>query len=398
MSQCPGVLCSRRMPYLDSRGLASQGGVHAVFFSNVPGQVVVNEMFFQALPKVELHCHLLGTIQRSTLTDWVQRERLAISADEIESYYTRGDKPVGVLKVLRLLERQLLRSPDDLYRMTVEYLAAARAHNIRHAEFFWNPTGTARDAGIGYRDGLQAILRGMQDAEHDHGISSLLIPSIDREAGARAAVEMVEWVAASPHEKVAGIGLDYRETDHPPELFASAYALARTSGLKTTAHAGEFGCPWTHVQTALDLLKVDRLDHGYTLLQNPALARRVADSGIIVTVVPTNSYYLRTLPPERWAADHPIRFMPAAGVRVHPNTDDPALHLVNGTQAWQKMHTDFGFDAEAIGQFMHHGIDGAWVDADTRSRWHREFEAERLAALALGRDANPPATLQSNTA
>lgn len=152
----------------------------------------MNEEFFHALPKVELHCHLLGTIQRTTLTDWVQREGLEISAAEIEAFYTRGDKPVGVLKVLRLLERQLLRSPDDLYRMTVEYLAAAHAHNIRHTEFFWNPTGTARDAGIRYRDGLQAILRGMQDAEHDFGISSLLIPSIDREAGVRCAVEMVE--------------------------------------------------------------------------------------------------------------------------------------------------------------------------------------------------------------
>ncbi len=359
-----------------------QGDAHAVFVSELQGRGVVNEAFFHALPKVELHCHLLGTIQRGTLSAWVRRERLPIGDDEIEAYYTRGKKPVGVLKVLRLLEQQLLRSPDDLHRMTVEYLAAASAHNIRHAEFFWNPTGTVRDAGIGYREGLQAILRGMQDAERDHGISSLLIPAIDREAGARAAVEMVEWVVAHPHEKVAGIGLDYRETDHPPELFATAYAAARAAGLKTTAHAGEFGCPWTHVQTALDVLKVDRLDHGYTVLQNPALTQRVADSGIIVTVVPTNSYYLRTLPPERWAAEHPIRFMPAAGVRVHPNTDDPTLHLVNGTQAWQKMHTDFGFDAQAIGQFMHHGIDGAWVDADTRRRWHREFEAERVAVLA----------------
>jgi adenosine deaminase len=344
---------------------------------------VVNEAFFHALPKVELHCHLLGTIQRGTLTEWVQREGIAVSAAEIEAFYTRGDKPVGVLKVLRLLEKHLLRSPDDLHRMTREYLAAAAQQNIRHTEFFWNPTGTARDAGIGYRAGMDAIVRAMADAEHDHGISSLLIPAIDREAGASAALDMVGWVTAHPHEKVAGIGIDYRENDHPPELFAAAYAVARAAGLKTTAHAGEFGCPWTHVQTALDVLKVDRLDHGYTLLQNPELTRRVADSGIVITVVPTNSYYLRTLPRERWAAEHPIRFMPAAGLRVHPNTDDPTLHLVNATQAWQTMHTAFGFDAAHIAQFMHAGIDGAWVDAATQRRWHGEFEAARVAALAL---------------
>ena len=348
----------------------------------------MNEAFFHALPKVELHCHLLGTIQRSTLTEWVQREGVPVSAAEIEAYYTRGDKPVGVLKVLRLLEKSLLRSPHDLHRMTLEYLAAAAQQNIRHAEFFWNPTGTARDSGIGYRAGMQAIVRAMADAEHDHGISSLLIPAIDREAGASAALEMVGWVAAHPHEKVAGIGIDYRENDHPPEFFEAAYSMARSAGLKTTAHAGEFGCPWTHVQTALDVLKVDRLDHGYTILQNPELTRRVADSGIVITVVPTNSYYLRTLPRESWAAEHPIRFMPAAGLRVHPNTDDPTLHLVNATQAWQKMHTDFGFDAAHIAQFMHAGIDGAWVDENTKRRWRLEFEQERLTALALsGRGA-----------
>ena len=343
----------------------------------------MNEAFFHALPKVELHCHLLGTIQRNTLTDWVQRERVPVSAAQIEAYYTRGDKPVGVLQVLRLLEKSLLRSPDDLHRMTLEYLAAAAQHNIRHAEFFWNPTGTARDAGIPYRAGMQAIVRAMVDAEHDHGISSLLIPAIDREAGPAAALEMMDWVVANPHEQVAGIGIDYRETEHPPELFEAAYAMARAAGLKTTAHAGEFGCPWTHVQTALDVLKVDRLDHGYTILQNPELTRRVADSGIVITVVPTNSYYLRTLPRERWAAEHPIRFMPAAGLRVHPNTDDPTLHLVNATQAWQKMHVDFGFDAAHIAQFMQAGIDGAWVDDSTKRRWRVDFEQERLAALAL---------------
>lgn len=341
----------------------------------------MNDAFFHALPKVELHCHLLGTIQRGTLTHWVRREGVAVGADEIEGYYTRGEKPVGVLQVLRLLETRLLRHPDDLHRMTVEYLAAAAQHNIRHAEFFWNPTGTARDAGISYRDGLQAIVRGMADAQHDHGISSLLIPSIDREAGPAAAQEMLDWVLAHRCESVAGIGVDYRETGHPPELFTETYARARAAGLKTTAHAGEFGCPWTHVQTALDVLKVDRLDHGYTLLQNPELAQRVADSGIIITVVPTNSYYLRTLPPERWAAEHPIRFMAAAGLRVHPNTDDPTLHLVNGTQAWQKMHTDFGYDATQIAACMHNGIAGAWVDDATKQRWHAQFEQERLAAL-----------------
>ena len=343
------------------------------------------EAFFHALPKVELHCHLLGTVQRQTLTDWVAREKAPISAEEIQAFYTRGDKPVGVLRVLRALEAQLMRHPDDLARLTREYLAAAAANNVRYAEFFWNPTGSVQDSGIGYTDGLAAICEAIADAEKSHGITGRLIPAIDREAPPRDALEMVQWVVdeqrVQPRPEVVGIGIDYREVDRPPELFAEAYALARRHGLKTTAHAGEFGMPWLNVQTAVELLKVDRIDHGYTVVDAPDFARRCADSGIVFTVVPTNSYYLRTLPPERWAHDHPIRRMPGLGLAIHPNTDDPTLHHVTPTQAWQKMHADFGFDAQALRGFMHNGLRAAWVDDSTRQRWALEFDCAFDQAL-----------------
>ncbi len=347
------------------------------------------EAFFHALPKVELHCHLLGTVQRATLTEWVAREKALISAEEIQSFYTRGEKPVGVLRVLRALETQLMRHPADLARLTREYLAAAAAHNVRYAEFFWNPTGTARDSGITYREGLAAIVEGITDAQAQHGITGRLIAAIDREAPPRDALEMVQWVVTEqqtrPRAEVVGIGIDYRENDRPPELFTEAYALARRHGLKTTAHAGEFGMPWTNVQTCVDVLKVDRIDHGYTVVDAPDFARRCADRGIVFTVVPTNSYYLRTLPPERWALDHPIRRMPGLGLAIHPNTDDPTLHHVTPTQAWQMMHADFGFGVQALRGFMHNGLQAAWVDDTTRQRWAAEFDAGFDAALGRAR-------------
>ena len=350
--------------------------------------------FFRALPKVELHCHLLGTVQRATLTDWVRRERASLSAEEIESFYTRGEKPVGVLRVLRALERELMRRPEDLERLALEYLEAAAAHRVRYAEYFWNPTGSARDSGIAYADGLASIRRAIAHAETAWGITGRLIPAIDREASPAEALEMVGWVVAHPCDEVPGIGIDYRETDRPPELFAEAYALARRHGLKTTAHAGEFGCPWTNVRTAVELLQVDRVDHGYTIVDAPGYARELAAHGIVFTVVPTNSYYLRTLPPERWALDHPIRAMPGLGLAIHPNTDDPTLHLVTPSQAWQKMHADFGFDADALRAFMGHGLQGAWIDETTRRRWRAEFErgfdAALAAASAASAAARPP--------
>ncbi|MFO1294797.1 MAG: adenosine deaminase [Rubrivivax sp.] len=332
--------------------------------------------FLHAMPKVELHCHLLGTVRRATFAELARRARAPLAEAEIEAFYTRGDKPVGVLRVLRALDAHLLRRPDDLHRIAYEYLQDAAAHQVRYAEFFWNPTGTARDSGIAYPLAQAAILRAVADAEADCGIVGRLVPAIDREAAPEEALQMVQWVIEHRRDEVPGIGIDYREVDRPPELFAAAYAAARRAGLRTTAHAGEFGMPWTNVRSAIELLGVDRIDHGYTVVDAPEFARRCADSGIVFTVVPTNSYYLRTLPPERWALDHPIRRMPALGLRIHPNTDDPTLHHVTPTGAWTMMWRDFGFTLDALRGFMLDGIDAAWVDAGTRRRWRADYGAE----------------------
>ena len=341
--------------------------------------------FLHAMPKVEIHCHLLGTVRHATFRELAARAAkratdrdapVPLTQEEVDAFYFRGEKPVGVLKALRALDSHLLATPDDLHRITYEYLEDAARHNVRHAEFFWNPTGTARDSGISYPVALAAIVQAIHDARADHGIHGWLIPSIDREASPQDAIDMVQWVVAHRREEVLGIGIDYSEVNRPPEMFTQAYALARRGGLKTTAHAGEFGMPWTNVKTAIELLQVDRLDHGYTIVVHPAYARQCADRGIIFTVVPTNSYYLRTLSKERWALDHPIRRMPGLGLRIHPNTDDPTLHKVTPTEAWMMMVRNFGFDIDDLRGFMVNGIDGAWMADDTRRVWRADFERQ----------------------
>ena len=351
-------------------------------FGNVPasrtGVIVTpaHRAFFEAMPKVELHCHLLGAVRHQTFIDLAERGNAPIGRAEIDAFYTRGEKPVGVLRVLRALDEHLLTRPNDLHRIAYEYLQDCAAHNVRHAEFFWNPTGTVRVSKIAYPEAQAAFVRAIQDAARDFKISALLIPSIDREADPDEAVEMVDRMKAHRAPEVAGIGIDYRETDRPPELFWKAYRDARAAGFRTTAHAGEFGCPWRNVETAVDLLKVDRLDHAYTIVDNPALARHYAERGIIVTVVPTNSYYLRTLAPDVWAEQHPMRRMPGLGLRIHPNTDDPTLHKVTPSEAWELMFGHFGFTLGDLTGFMLNGIDGAWVDETTKVQWRADWKKE----------------------
>jgi adenosine deaminase len=328
--------------------------------------------FFRRLPKVELHCHLLGTVRPATFIDLARKAGAPLPRAEIEAFYIRGEKPVGVLKALRTLD-ELIRAPDDLHRLTREYLEDAAAHGVRYAEFFWNPTGTARVSRIPYREAQAAIVRAIRDAR---GITGRLIPAVDREATPADAVEMVRWVIAARAPEIVGIGIDYGEVDRPPEMFADAYRLAGQAGLKRTAHAGEFGCPWTNVRAAIEVLGVDRVDHGYTVLDNADYAARCAEMGIVFTVVPTNSYYLRTLNKERWALDHPIRHMARRGLRIHPNTDDPTFHNVTPSLAWQMMVRDFGYTLDDLRAFMLNGVDAAWIDDHTRRRWRREWSAE----------------------
>lgn len=339
----------------------------------------LSDSFFARLPKIALHDHLLGTVRLETFQDLARARGAAITEAGIADFYD-ATKKLGAMRVLRVLETQVLREAADFHRITYEYLAGHAAQAVRHAEIFWNPTPSAENAAD-YARLASGIIAAMADAERDFGITARLIPAIDREAPPSAATAMVEWMIARPDPRVVGIGIDYNETRGPPELFAEAYALAARHGLRRTAHAGEFGCPAANIRTAIRDLGVERLDHAYTALDDAALCREIADRGIVVTVVPTNTYYRRTLAPERWAVDHPIRRMPAAGLAIHPNTDDPPIHHIDPARCWAMMHRDFGFGVDEIRQFMLNGVAGAFVEDGMKAAWATGFEAEFDALL-----------------
>jgi len=350
----------------------------AVLPASATGRVVTRDQreFFTRLPKVELHCHLLGAMREATFRDLARHYDAPIPVDMASGLYTRGRKPVGVLHALRAMEQYLLRRPEDLARLLREYLEDAAEAQVRHAEFFWNPTATLNTHGLPYGEIQQAMVEAMEQAERDLGISALMIPAIDREAPPAEAMVMVEAMLRHRHPLVAGIGIDYRENDGPPEWFADAYALARQNGLRTTAHAGEFGMPWTNVAMAVEQLGVDRVDHGYTVIDNPVLAEALKGRGMLFTVVPTNSYYLRKMTPDVWARQHPIRKMLAMGLALHPNSDDPQLHRVSAAGAWELMYSHMGASRDDLRAMMLHGIAGSWASEEQKTQWTAQWPGE----------------------
>ncbi len=347
--------------------------------------------FFSAFPKAELHCHLLGTTSRETFIDLVRDSGAPIPMAEIEGFYTRGEKPVGVLRIFRALESSILKKPEYLKRITLEHLERTAAQGVRYIELFWNWTGLKHF--MTYAEGQDAIVAGLIEGEEKYGIVGRLVPSIDREALPEDAVELVREMAAHRSPWVIGLGIDYRETLHEPENFWKAYRLARDAGFKLTAHAGEFGEHWRNVETAMDLLECERIDHGYTITDNPELAERAADRSIPFAVVPTNSYYLRTFTDEEWAVKHPIRRMVELGLKVFPNSDDPTMHHISISESWLLMMNWLGFSLADLRGFLANSIDAAWVDDETKIVWRQLWlpEFDRLAREAFGADCLPTA-------
>lgn len=347
--------------------------------------------FFSAFPKAELHCHLLGTTSRETFIDLVRDSGAPIPMAEIEGFYTRGEKPVGVLRIFRALESSILKKPEYLKRITLEHLERTAAQGVRYIELFWNWTGLKHF--MTYAEGQDAIVAGLIEGEEKYGIVGRLVPSIDREALPEDAVELVREMAAHRSPWVIGLGIDYRETLHEPENFWKAFRLARNAGFKLTAHAGEFGEHWRNVETAMDLLECERIDHGYTITDNPELAERAADQGIPFAVVPTNSYYLRTFTDEEWAVKHPIRRMVELGLKVFPNSDDPTMHHISISESWLLMMNWLGFSLADLRGFLANSIDAAWVDDETKIVWRQLWlpEFDRLAREAFGADCLPTA-------
>ena len=335
--------------------------------------------FFSSFPKVELHCHLLGTTGKDTFEDLVKESGADIPQSTIDEFYTRGEKPVGVLRIFRTLESQILSKPEFLKRITFEHMKRVAEQSVRYIEFYWNWTGLKHF--MNFEDAQKAIVEGLEDGEREFGVIGRSVPAIDREASAEDAVELVQEMIIHRHPKTIGLGIDYRETNHEPENFWKAFKLAKEAGFKITIHAGEFGEHWRNVETSLKLLGADRIDHGYTIIDNPELAEEAHRNDVHFAVVPTNSYYLRTFTDEEWAYKHPVKKMAEFGLKIFPNSDDPTMHQVSISESWLLMFNFLGFSLEDLRKMLENSIEAAWDDEATKKEWKRDWllEFDKLA-------------------
>lgn len=271
------------------------------------------------LPKAELHLHIEGSLEPELMFALAQRNNVKIPFNSLEEVRQAYDFS-NLQDFLDIYYQGMgvLQQEQDFYDLTMAYLQRAKADNVRHVEIFFDPQGHT-ERGISFDTAIGGILHALEDGEQQLGISYRLIMCFLRhldEADALKTLEQAEkWI-----DRIDGIGLDSSEVGHPPSKFAKAFATARNKGLKLVAHAGEEGPP-EYVWEALDILKIDRIDHGNRALEDARLVQRIVKDGHTLTVCPLSNLKLCVIDQ---IADSPVRTMLERGMRATINSDDPA--------------------------------------------------------------------------
>ncbi|QCB53614.1 adenosine deaminase [Sphingopyxis sp. PAMC25046] len=275
--------------------------------------------FIARLPKAELHLHIEGSLEPELMFELAQRNQVAMpfaSVEEVRAAYAFSN--LQDFLDIYYQGMDVLHREQDFYDLTAAYLAQANADNVRHVEIFFDPQGHT-ERGVAFETVITGITRALDDAEAGYGMTSKLIMCFLRhlsEAEAEATLD-----AALPYlDRIDGVGLDSSEVGHPPSKFERVFARAKRLGLKIVAHAGEEGPP-DYVREALDLLKVDRIDHGNRSLEDPALVARLAAEGMALTVCPLSNLKLCVVDD---IAAHPLKTMLDAGLKATVNSDDPS--------------------------------------------------------------------------
>ena len=273
----------------------------------------------QRLPKVELHLHIEGSLEPEMMFSLAAKHSIALpyaSVDAVRAAYNFPD--LQSFLDLYYAGCAVLRDRRDFYALAMAYFTRAHADNVVHAELFFDPqTHTAR--GIAMETVISGLRDAMDDAHRRYGITSELILCFLRHLSEEDAFATLE--AAMPFRpEIIGVGLDSGEAGNPPAKFARVFAKARDVGLRAVAHAGEEG-PAAYITDALDLLKVERVDHGVRCDEDPALVARLVRDRIPLTVCPLSNLKLCVV---KDLAQHNFATLLRKGVAVTINSDDPA--------------------------------------------------------------------------
>lgn len=336
--------------------------------------------YLRLLPKAELHCHFVSTMRVPTLVELCKQNDVALKTDDLDALLDYTGLP-DFLDVFNAAHAALT-TPESIARVAYEGVEdAVRVGNLRYREYFINPDNFVA-AGIDYPTLIDAMIEGLDRAERAFGVGYRIVIAINRSLPADAAVALVETVIAHPRAAVVGIGQDdlTPELTEDPLRFRDAYALAEKAGLRRSAHVGEtMTSSARNVLDAVEVLHVDRIDHGYRVVDDAEILATVKAAGIPFTCTPHST---RMLSGWDFDADHRIAQMVRAGLPVTLATDDAVFFKTDIAMEYVDALPAFGVDAAGAAHIARAGFEAAWCDEAEKARMLSDVDGAILALSA----------------
>ncbi|OED40311.1 hypothetical protein ACH42_16845 [Endozoicomonas sp. (ex Bugula neritina AB1)] len=335
----------------------------------------INSFFYQ-FPKADLHYHLLGGVRLETMLDLARKYSVELTEQEARSYYREFRSESGVTRggaTAQTLLYLLMREPEDYLRVVQEIAEDAKANSVRYIEAFWNPVRCQVD----YKTVIKALALGIERAEQRTGVVIRLVACIGREQSNEEALSTLSLVLNHSHQHVVGIGLDCKSGEVTRECYRAIAQRVKGTDIRLSAHFSSGEQEWQDIEAAIEQLEVDRIDHGYSAIDNEVLTKYCAGQGITFTVAPSNTYFVKKWPDrEQWKTNHPTRAMAQAGMTIIPCTDGWHLHDISSAECYRIMVEELGFDLDDVRQMMINSLEGAWIDNDLRQQWLQQWQSE----------------------
>ncbi|MBI3522995.1 MAG: adenosine deaminase [Betaproteobacteria bacterium] len=332
----------------------------------------------RAMPKAELHMHIEGSLEPELIFAMAQRNAVPLAYPTVEAL--RGAYVFNNLQSFLDIYHEgtlVLKTEQDFYEMTCAYLARARADNVLHTEIFFD-TQTHTNHGLDAETVINGLHRACEEAPARYGMSASLILCFLRHLSEQEAFESLEQ-ALPLRDKIVGIGLASGEVGNPPEKFARVFDRARALGFRLVAHAGEEAPP-AYIWSALDALKVERIDHGVQATHDSILMQRLARERVPLTVCPLSNVKLKVFPSlER----HNLRQMLDAGIVATVNSDDPAYFGGYINENFSRSFAALGMDSQHAYQLAKNSFEVSFLDAAAKRRYLDQLDGvfEEFAAL-----------------
>jgi len=317
----------------------------------------------QGIPKAELHLHIEGSFEPELMFEIAKRNNIRLAYDSIESL-KKAYKFNNLQEFLDIYYAgaQVLIHEQDFFDLTWAYLCKVHSQNVVHVEVFFDPQ-THTDRGISFDTVIKGIYKALEKAKLEFNISYKLIMSYLRHLSEEEAFKTLESSLPFKHI-IDGVGLDSSEKGNPPSKFVNVFKASAEHGYKLVAHAGEEG-PVEYIWEALDLLKVERIDHGNRCLDDEVLVKRLVDEKIALTLCPLSNVALKVI---QKMDEHPVTKMLEKGIAATIHSDDPAYFGGYMNENFYETALALNLSKDQLRQLSINAFEASWLSPDEKNQ------------------------------